>query len=244
MRRIWHERAMVEASDLDPRGEATPGALCRLFGTAAGHHASELGLGDEVLRPQGLAWMLHRLEVCFRTPARGVGPLTVETWPSQRTGKIRAERDFTVRDEAGVLVLEGLSTWLLIQLSTRRPARMLSRVLEVAVQGRPAPFEPSDEPPAKELPDAQWSLPVGWPDLDINGHANFARLVDWTLAAAPARHWTASRLAWMALRFEQEALPGEIVTARFGLEGNMGVHALTKDDGGVAVRGWTRWEPS
>jgi acyl-CoA thioesterase FadM len=242
MRRIWEEKVVVEASDLDPRGEVAPGVLCRLFGTAAGHHATELGLGDEVLRPQGVAWMLHRLEVQFRNPAKGTGVLSVETWPSERTGRLRAERDFTICDGRGETVAEGLSTWLLIQLETRRPARMPARVMEVAVRGKPAPFESRVEPErAMELTEARWSVPAGWPDLDINGHANFARLVEWALAAAPACHWAASRLEWMALKFEQEVLAGEVVTARFALNGGAGVHELMKENGEAAVRGWTRW---
>src|SRR5512140_156028 len=96
MRRIWSEQFTPMVFDLDVRGEVTPGALCRYFGVAAGHHATELNLGDEVLRAQGLAWMLHRLEMRFLTPAKGELPLTVETWPSTRTGRLRAERDFTI----------------------------------------------------------------------------------------------------------------------------------------------------
>ena len=87
----------------------------------------------------------------------------------------------------------------------------------------------------------QWRLPVTWTDLDINGHATFTRLVEWTLGAAPHAQWAVNRLETMVLRFEQEALPGEEVTAWFDLAEGHGLHMLTKADGTVAVRGWTTW---
>jgi acyl-CoA thioesterase FadM len=244
MRRIWQEQFVPLVFDLDVRGEVTPGALCRYFAVAAGHHATELNLGDEVLRPKGLAWMLHRLEMQFLKPAQGESPVTVETWPSERSGRLRAERDFTITGQGGELLAAGLSTWLLIQLAARRPARMPAAVLDVAVKGRPAPFEASgSDEEAFAASQVQWKIPVNWMDLDINGHATFARLVEWALGAAPHSRWTTNRLEAMVLRFEQEALPGEELTARFDLADADGkcFHVLTKDDGAVAVRGCTTW---
>ncbi|NWF82579.1 MAG: hypothetical protein HXY18_01970, partial [Bryobacteraceae bacterium] len=163
MRRIWEERFTPFVFDLDVRGEVTPVALCRFFGVAAGHHASELGVGDEVLRAQGLAWMLHRLEARFTRTASGERPLLVRTWPSDRTSRLRAERDFTIEDSSGRTVAEGLSTWLLIQLAARKPARMPKEVLEFAVKGKAAPFAPGADPAAgKPAGEPRWSAPVSW----------------------------------------------------------------------------------
>lgn len=229
--------------DLDVRGEVTPVALSRFFGVAAGHHASELGVGDEVLRAQGLAWMLHRLEARFTRAASGERPLLVRTWPSDRTSRLRAERDFVIEDSLGRTVAEGLSTWLLIQLAARKPARMPKEVLEFAVKGKAAPFAPGADPAAGQPVGAsRWSAPVSWTDLDINGHATFVRLVEWTLGAAPHEFWTRNRLASMVLKFEQEALPGEQVSSWFEWNGGRGSHALTRGGGEVAVRGWTAWQ--
>lgn len=244
MRRIWEERFTPSVFDLDVRGEVAPVALCRFFGVAAVHHAMELGVGDEILRARGQAWMLRRLEARFAGVAAGEQPLVVRTWPSDRTGRLRAERDFTIEDGAGRVVAAGLSTWLLIQLATRRPARMPQEVLDFAVKGKAAPVEPlSSVETGKLAAVRQWTAPVAWTDLDINGHATFVRLVEWTLGAAPPPQWTRNRLAGMVLQFEQEALPGDRVTAWYEAGGEMGAHALTKGDGVVAVRGWTQWRP-
>ncbi len=242
MRRIWEEPFTPCVFDLDVRGEVTTAALCRFFGVAAGRHATELGAGDQVLRGQGLAWMLRRLEMRFPGASAGERSLLVRTWPSDRTGRLRAERDFTIEDEAGGLVAAGLSTWLLIQLSTRKPARMPKAVLEFAVQGRAAPIEAYGEPDnGARAGVPRWRAPVAWTDLDINGHATFVRLVEWTLGAATPEQWAANRLAGMVLRFEQELLPGEEVTAWYAGDGRSGAHTLTKSGGIVAVRGWTEW---
>lgn len=241
MRRIWEQEFTPAVFDLDARGEMLPSALCRYFGVAAGYHASELGVGDESLRPNGIAWMLNRLEIRFPAPAATMTPLCVETWPSDRSSRLRAERDFVIRQN-GAVVAEGLSTWLLIQLSSRRPARMLAEVLSAAAGSKEPPFEPGEDPESGPFGgEVQWQIPAGWADLDINSHVSFPRLVEWTLNAAPPGHWARHRVRSMILRFEQEALPGESITARFGLLNGVGCHALEKD-GRTAVRAWTTWE--
>lgn len=185
--------------------------------------------------------MLNRLEIRFREPAAGMDEVVVETWPSDRSGRIRAERDFRILRGETVLA-EGLSTWLLIQLASRRPVRMPAKVLSIAVQGKAAPFEASREPAEDATrDDLYWSQPAGWLDLDINGHVSFPRLVEWTLNAAPPEHWAQHRLDSMILKFEQEVLPGEEVSARFAASASHFKHALTKDTGWVAVRGWSTW---
>ncbi len=241
MRRIWRQAFTPSVFDLDARGELAPAALCRYFGIAAGYHASELGVGDEVLRPQGIAWMLNRLEVRFAAGVAGEEPFTVETWPSERSGRLRAERDFVIH-RGDELIAHGLSTWLLIQLATRKPARMLPKVLEVAVQGKAAPFEAASKPDGDFAGcKLQWQAPAAWTDLDINGHVSFPRLVEWTLNAAPPGHWARHRLSSAILRFEQEALPGELIAARFGMDENTGFHQLEKGERS-AVRARTTWQ--
>jgi len=241
MRRIWRQAFTPSVFDLDARGELAPAALCRYFGIAAGCHACELGLGDEALRPQGIAWMLNRLEARFTLAATGADPFTVETWPSERTGRLRAERDFVIRRGEAVIA-HGLSTWLLIQLASRKPARMFPQVLDVAVKGKAAPFEAASTPEDDNgVGEVRWQVPAAWTDLDINGHVSFPRLVEWTLNAAPPDHWTRRRLSSAILRFEQEALPGELITARFSLHGEDGFHSLEKGERS-AVRAWTTWQ--
>ncbi len=240
MRRIWRQAFTPSVFDLDARGELAPAALCRYFGIAAGRHADELEVGDDHLRPQGIAWMLNRLEIRFAPAAAGAAPFTIETWPSERSGRLRAERDFVIR-QGEELIAHGLSTWLLIHLATRRPVRMPPQVLDVAVKGKASPFEPASESDRHAGGEVQWQTPAAWTDLDINGHVSFPRLVEWTLNAAPSGHWTGHRLSSAILRFEQEALPGEIILARFNLHGNEGFHLLEKG-GRSAVRAWSTWQ--
>ncbi len=53
-----------------------------------------------------------------------------------------------------------------------------------------------------------------WHDLDPNGHATNARLVEWLLDAAPAEAWRNFRPSAVSVRFAREVVAGETVSAR------------------------------
>ncbi len=152
---------------------------------AAGRHAEILGVGVRDLHAKGLTWVLARFHVQFKTiPAAGE-TIHIGTWPTGRH-RLFAVRDFFLKDAAGAEVLRATSAWALMNMESRRPARLDPHL---PVFSSHPPRMIADDFPA--LPPVQESDgPARFraiaADIDINDHVNNTVYLDWALHAVPA----------------------------------------------------------
>lgn len=202
------------------RGRQVPAALCALCEQAAARHAEALGVSLERLQTEGLSWVLARLLLEIEAMPHEGEPITVTTWPV-RVEKAQFRRDYLLQTENGPCG-RGSSEWCVINLSTRRLEMppSLGTILqpphaEEAVSGVWARIiRPGSEAPVV------FSVKASENDVDVNGHVNNMRLVDWLLDALAATGADVSRLSFLDVMFRAEALAGDSIEAR-ALVGNV-----------------------
>ncbi len=244
---VWRERARIRASEADPTGRATPLALCDIMQEAAGNHARTLGVAlDQIVEAHRETWMLYRLALRLHDAPRWRDEVTVETWPCG-VERIYAVRDFRVVGDDGRALAEASTTWLVVDLDSRRP----SRDPRTPIGWR------ADRPRA--LPDAfQRRLPtlaegahakgfeVRRSDIDLNGHVNHVHMLGWALDALPDARCEGARVTSVDAEFIAEALQGESVLSVCAPEGDGAtwLHAVTRpSDGRLLLKARTAWSP-
>jgi acyl-ACP thioesterase len=179
---------------------------------AAGRHAEKLGVGVRDLHAKGLTWVLARFHVQFTTIPPAGAAVHIGTWPTGRH-RLFAVRDFLLRDGAGAEVLRATSAWALMNMATRRPAR-LDPHLPVFIR-HPERMVHDDFAPLPPVQDggepARFHAVAG--DIDINDHVNNTVYLDWALRAipGPARRQTPQA---MEAAFLGEARLGDEVLCR------------------------------
>ena len=175
------EQFKIRASEVDFNGTATLPAICSLFQEVAGNHALKLHFDISQLHEQNLTWVLHRMHVKMDRFPDWRETITIETWPAAGDA-LRAYRDYRILDENDQQIGCCLSYWMMINLETRRPARMPQEVLDLRLaeiehvlpvrSSRMKPFEEQDQ---KKIFNVRKS------DLDMNHHVNNARYVEWMM---------------------------------------------------------------
>lgn len=239
-----HQQAfLIHSYDTDRAGRLAAGTLCAYLQETAGRHAEALGVGMDGLLAQGVAWMLHRLRVEVESWPAAQAEVVVETWPTRLSGAI-AERAFRVTDQAGSCFARAISRWAVVDVRARRATRLTAAMRSLPVGGPAevalgeAPELSADAPVLGEAP-----LRVGRADLDVVGHANNSRYIEWALEAVPD-DWTDSRtLGAFEILFRQEALRGDAILARSVRLDELRLgHALEASDGrGTLATIETRW---
>ncbi len=201
----------VYAFQTDVHARLRPGALLEIMQEMAGGHAELLGVGRQELLRQNLVWVLTRLEVHMeRWPSFG-DTLTVETFPMPNR-RWFFPRYFLFRDESGAQIGYAGSLWVLLDVTQRRMCRpdpVIARMPDnsglVAPMGMPATV--ADAPGEPVIAD---HLPV-YTDLDMNGHVNNTRYLDWCCNALGIDAMQSYELASFAVNFNQEVRPGQSV---------------------------------
>jgi acyl-ACP thioesterase len=193
-------------------GAATLAALCRGFEQVATPHAGLLGVGIEHLHAEGRAWVLNRMSVRVeRWPADGE-MLDWTTWPSRRTAGIRAARDFELRASDGALRAAACSTWLVLDLKTRRPTRLPAHLLALTFPDGHAEADWPEGPATNGFTTLARRTVVE-ADLDVNRHVNNVSYVAWAEEALGG-----GRNRRLAIEYVGEAFLGD--TVEVGRGGN------------------------
>jgi medium-chain acyl-[acyl-carrier-protein] hydrolase len=232
----------VHSFDADAFGLLAPAALAGYLQEAAGRSADSLGFGMSHLNERGLAWVLARQRVVLDTPVRVGDSLTVETWPSG-LDRLSALRDFRLR-RGGVEVGRALTSWLVMELATRRPRRP-DRILPTERHAQtehvmPLPAAPI---PALPTPALERRFQVRFADIDAVRHVTNSSYIGWALEAVEEPLWQAQRLATLDVQFLAETTYGHTVLSRSTPDGDGAfLHAVVREeDGKELARARTTW---
>ncbi len=199
----------VNSYQTDMNSRMLPSAILELMQEMAGAHAELLGVGRQALLDRNLVWVLTRIEVQMaRYPAFGE-TITAETFPMPNR-RWFFPRYFIFRDEDGNQIGCAGSLWVLLDVQERkmsRPDAVLALMPDnsdlTAPLGLPATV--TDVAGAFETATRR---PV-YTDLDMNGHVNNTKYLDWCCNALDIDTLRRHELATFALNYNQEILPGQ-----------------------------------
>lgn len=200
---------MICSYDVDPHQTARLPALCRFMQEAAYHHAGHLGLGHSYLAKRGLAWVLARLRIeVDRLPLWG-DTIHIRTWPSGRD-RLFFYRDFEITLE-GERVLLASNAWALIDIEKRERANSDIYLNDEFPEGERV----LDSRPAR-LKGCSCvegvTTPVTYGDLDLNGHVNNVRYIEWILNSLPLGFHEMHTVQALECNFLAEAVYGQSVS--------------------------------
>ena len=209
MNGFWETTRTLSTEDVDMNGLWRASGIFRAMQEAASAQCEPQGLGLAAMRAQGLAWVLTRARLSIsRLPEIGQ-TVTVRTWPKppQHLFFPRFFRFSVDGAEAGT------ASALYVQLDTRtrRMARpWINGHTELTCDAEPA-LPPPGGIPALDAPVRTLAREAVYSDLDINGHVNNARYLDWLCDCFDSAHHAAWSLQDALIHFSHEVRPQEQV---------------------------------
>ena len=162
-------RRTVRLGDVDPAGELRLDAIGRYLQDVASDDAVGAGL------PNALGWVVRRTLLSVTEPAIAGEDVELTTFCTG-AGRSWAERRTTIRSERGA-VIDGVSLWVQVDVTTGRPARLGDEFAEIygsAAAGRHVSSKLSlpNRPPDGAIVSRTWRFRRA--DLDQFGHVNNA----------------------------------------------------------------------
>lgn len=231
---------MICSYDVDPHQTARLPALCRFMQEAAYHHAGHLGLGHGFLSNKGMAWVLARQRIQIDRLPKWGDQVHVRTWPSGRD-RLFFYRDFEITDGYGHRILIASNAWSLIDIEKRERVhpdiylRLDIPEGEKVFDSKPGRVQGCDGTEGL-------SMPVTYGDLDLNGHVNHVRCIEWILNSLPSKFHQAHALMELEINFPGEALSGQTVfVCSKEVEPLYFAHAVHVDNTEL-IRARTAWE--
>ena len=116
------ENITVPCYDTDAAWRLKPSSFMNLAQEAAGRHAVHLGFGYDDLIKTNTAWILSRVHVEFIDAPKWRDDITLTTW-HKGLNRLFFLRDFLFTDAQGRERVKATTSWLVLNLETRRLVR-------------------------------------------------------------------------------------------------------------------------
>ena len=190
--------------------------------------AESLGFGPSFVFENNYAWVVLRYHIEIYNNSKYVSSVTIKTLP-RGTSKLYAFRDFEVYSPDGVLLAKIVSTWMLIDINTRRPLPA-QKVL---------PMMPAFE---KQDTDLQYvnfafdnevtyekSFDVRFDDIDINKHANNCNYIIWALEALSSDFRKTRTPKVIDIKYKKETGLDSTVLSQVFVDNNLSIHKISEN---------------
>ena len=162
--------------------------------------------------------------------------LTVETW-SRSMERAHAYRDFKLLDENGNIRAKASSKWSVIDINSRRIARIAPEMNELYGSDPTAVFEEwkPDRAAVPEVFEKTIEGKVRRCDTDIIGHMHNLNYLDMALEILPEAVFEAGELSDMTVTYKNEVKVGESLSCGYYREDEKHCAVIFGDKGVAAV---------
>lgn len=177
-------------------------------------HSSSIGFGYEDLAKKDVAWVLSRILVKIRRLPEWRERISMETWHKCQDG-LYSVRDFVICDGEGNELVAVTSSWLMLNLSTKRLHRLERFIgdgtdISAFTYGKDAIEERAYRISMPADAEECDSHTVKYSDTDMNGHMNNAKYVEHAMDRIPQEK--AGKIRELCVNFNRESMPGQKIT--------------------------------
>ncbi len=240
------EYFIIRTFEIDHEQCATIPSLIRLMHEAAMQHVIRLKLSVWDLEKQGISWVLLRQRLDIDRMPRLGERISVITYPSG-FDRFFTYRDFRVFDSAQREIARASSTWVLMDMATRKVRRLPDFIL--ALEHHVPVSELCLPHPEKRIhslnnPDRSLDYQVQYFDLDFNQHLNNTLYLKWMLESLPDEVFMERRCREVHLEYRAECRWKERVQAETEIgEDDQYYHRLLRiEDGKELALASTVWK--
>lgn len=213
MAEIYSKNHTIACYEADANQLMRPTAMLDMMQEAANINATALGFGYDELINSNTAWVLSRIHVKFEKLPLWRQEINLKTW-HKGVAKLFYLRDFILSDTEGNTMIKATTSWLIIDMNTRRLVRNSDLATSPdKCNKEDAIAEPADKVvvPVDIEPELVRKHPVTWSEIDTNGHVNNVKYAVWALDAVKPEDIKERPLKELLINYDAEVMPGDTV---------------------------------
>ena len=226
----YAEKHTIPCYDTDASWRLKPTSFMNMAQEAAGRHAVYLGFGYDDLIKTNTAWILSRVHVEFVDTPKWRDEITLNTW-HKGLNRLFFLRDFLITDSEGRERVKATTSWLVLNLETRRLVRDPKLMEEGTVCTENVIETPADKvqmPKDVEAELVRTHL-VSYSDIDTNGHTNNAMYMQWSMNSVGYDITSTRPVKEFTINFNHETKAGDHVEIyRAFVEKEDGLHVFVE----------------
>ena len=220
----------IPCYDTDASWRLKPASFMNLAQEAAGQHAVHLGFGYDDLIKTDTAWILSRMHIQFVDTPKWRDEVMLTTW-HKGLNRLFYLRDFILTDAEGNPQVKATTSWLVLNLETRRLVRDPELMEDGTVNHENVIETPADkvQMPKDVEPVLALEHVVAYSDVDMNAHANNAMYMQWAMDAVEYELASSRPVKELTINFNHETKAGDkVMIYRAVVEKEDGIHVFVE----------------
>ena len=220
----------IPCYDTDASWRLKPASFMNLAQEAAGQHAVHLGFGYDDLIKSNTAWILSRVHIEFVDTPKWKDEVVLKTW-HKGLDRLFYLRDFILKDAQGNPKVKATTSWLVLNLETRRLVRDPELMEDGTVNQEHVIETPADkvQMPKDVEPVLALEHVVAYSDVDMNGHSNNAMYMQWAMDAVEYELASSRAVKELTINFNHETKAGDrVMIYRAVVEKEDGTHVYVE----------------
>ncbi|WP_295526419.1 acyl-[acyl-carrier-protein] thioesterase [uncultured Streptococcus sp.] len=206
----------------------------------SGMQSIELGVSDKaILENYNLVWIITDYDIEVVRLPRFAEEITIET-EALSYNRLFCYRRFTIYDEAGQELIHMIATFVLMDRDSRKVHAVEPEIV--------APYQSDFDkklirgPKYESLNESiSKDYHVRFYDLDMNGHVNNSKYLDWIFEVMGADFLTQYIPKRINLKYVKEVRPGGVITSSVERTGLESKHEITSD-GATNAQAMITWQ--
>ena len=194
----------------------------------SGMQSIELGVSDKaIFEEHNLVWIITDYDIEVVRLPRFAEEITIET-EALSYNRLFCYRRFNIYDEAGQELIHMMATFVLMDRDSRKVHAVEPEIVAPYQSDfdkkliRGPKYESLEEPFSKDYH-------VRFYDLDMNGHVNNSKYLDWIFEVMGADFLTQYIPKKINLKYVKEVRPGGVITSAVERTGLESKHEITSD---------------
>ena len=213
MREKYSEERIISSYEANANHNLRPAALMDMMQEAAGRDAVSLGFGYEEMVSANAAWVLSRMKIQFNKYPQWRDKVVLKTW-HKGANRIFYLRDFLLEDTDGNNFASATTSWLIIDISSRRMVRnstLAENFDNTAMDDAIAEQAEKVTLPKDVEAEFVTTHKVVWSDIDTNNHVNNVKYAVWAMDIVDYEDARNFPMKELLINFDAEVLPGQEV---------------------------------
>ena len=220
------QKHTIPCYQTDSNWRLKPASFMDLAQEAANTHAAILGFGYDDLIQSRTAWILSRVNIQFLKNPLWRDEVTLATW-HKGLERLFFLRDFILTDKEGNECIKATTSWIVLNLDTRRLVRDPKLMDEGTTCSDNALETPAGKVQMPKDVESELALEhvVSYSDVDMNAHANNAMYLQWAMDAVDYQTASTRPVKEFTINFNHETKAGDKVSIyRVSEEREDGLH--------------------
>ncbi len=173
---------VAEPFHVDFLGNLSLSVLGNNLLNCAEFHSTHRGFGIAKLNEDNYTWVLSRLAIELEDLPQQFEDYTIETWV-ENVYRLFTDRNYALFNKDKKCIGYARSIWAMINFNTRKPENLIDLHggdISSYIVDRPCPI---DKPSRIKVSSSQAvsTIQAKYTDIDINGHVNSVRYIDYIL---------------------------------------------------------------